>query len=403
MKIAIFTSVYYPEHFLINSLSTEFVKKGNEVQVYTGLPNYPQGKFFPGYSWRGPYREKYEGVDVIRVPMVPRGKNFKGLILNYASSLISGCLSIFRLKRPDISLVFATSPIMVAIPAIIVRWIYGVPVVIWLQDLWPESISSVGALSSDSFIIRLIGRMVKWIYDHSDFILIQSPFFEENLKKYNFPLARTAYLPNWAEETIGKQSPDWLKIEPHQFIATFAGNIGIAQSVDTIYEAAKLLQEHKNIKFLIVGDGREKERLKNKSHEEGLKNISFVGRKPFSDMGGLFQVSDVLIVTLRKQEIFQNTIPAKVQQYLASGRPLICATGGIGNKIVSESQGGFVCNPENASELAEAVLKMYRLSSEERKEMGERGNAFASQHFDRSGIVEKILSHLEEVFHGSKV
>ncbi len=177
MKITILSQYFHPEQFLISQLAVDLKKKGHEVNVLTGLPNYPKGQFLNGYSfWKGPYFETYEGVPVYRTPIIPRGKGFLQLALNYASFIFSATSSLFRLPKADVYFVYAISPLMSAIPALVFRLFNRTPVVIWLQDLWPESLNAVGAFEKSSFVYKTIGKVVRWIYQNTDFILIQLIF-----------------------------------------------------------------------------------------------------------------------------------------------------------------------------------------------------------------------------------
>ncbi len=403
MKVALFTNVFYPEHFVINSLVVDLSTK-TEFQVYTGLPNYPKGEFFPGYSLKnGPYTETYQNAKIVRYPMLARGSNLKGLLLNYVSNFVMSILCLFRIKKPQVSFVFATSPIMVAVPAVLLKIFFKVPMVIWLQDLWPESLSAVGAFSEKSIIYRAVGKLVRWIYKHTDLILIQSPMFAENLQQYGFDLKKAIYVPNWAEPLPvvenDKNYPEWLADfkakSNNKFTVTFAGNLGLAQSLETVVQAAKILKEYDDIQFLLVGDGREYERLCDESRE--LLNLKLVGNKPFEDMAATFDFSDALLVLMSKKSIFQKTMPGKLQQYLSAGKPIVCATGGIGNRVVIEARAGVVSPEEDAKALANNILILKELSEEQRMQMGDNGKNYCEKHFQRENIIEQIYQILKGI------
>jgi len=401
MKITILSQYFYPEQFLISQLASELKNKGHDVHVLTGLPNYPKGEFFQGYSfWKGPFFEYYnKDVPVYRTPILPRGKGFFRLSLNYLSFILSAFISTFRIPKSDIYLVYATSPITSAIPAIIHKFFSKTPVVIWLQDLWPESLSAILGIQKETLLYKVVEYLVRWIYKNTDYIFIQSPRFKENLSQYNFPLEYSDFIPSWGEElSHNPENINWINSIPNdKFKITFAGNIGIAQSIDTIFEAAILLKENNEILFLIVGDGRELERLKKQAKDINLNNIIFFGRKQFQDMATLFQKSDALLVTLKKQEISEKTIPAKAVQYLAAKKPIISGTGGITNELITQAQAGLTVEPENPKELAAAILSLSKISNEDREKMGENAYTFFKQNFTKKIIINKIEESLNVI------
>lgn len=402
MKILIVTQYFWPENFLVNSLASDLKKRGHEVSVLTGLPNYPQGKFFPGFSfWRGPWTQDYHGVQVNRVPLKSRGSGFLSLALNYASFVVFGVTaSIFRVQKSyDVIFCFAPSPITSCIPAIFIKFWTSTPLVFWVQDLWPESVAAVGATKS-TMVLRVLGRLVKFIYSHCDIILVQSQAFTSSVISWGGAPEKIRYVPNWAKAPGDsfEQIPDWLKDAPKGFKVVFAGNIGKAQDMPTILEAATLLKEYLDIHWLIVGDGSEKSFVEKEIFKRNLNHcVHLYGRRPSEDMPALNSVGDVLLVSLADQPIFSLTIPSKIQGYMASRKPILAALNGEGAKIVAESGAGISCPSGDGEALAEAVLSLRRMSQEERLQMGKNGYKYFEKYFEESVVVQQIENICMEV------
>ncbi len=395
-KINIFSYVFWPEQFLLNEMVEE-ISKENTVHVLTGLPNYPKGEFFPGYSVsKGPYREKFHNARIRRYPILPRKKGFARLMLNYLTHIFSASMTQAYLPKADWAFVFATSPITTAIPAILWARLNRAKVCIWLQDLWPDSVAAVGATNRKSLLYKILGFLVSWIYKRTDLILIQSPAFADNLKEFGYK-GPVHFVPNWAPglDFEKVQIPKWLENIPNKFTVTFAGNVGKAQAIDTVVEAAQLLVKNENIQFLIAGDGSELERVQKISKEKALNNIFFFGRKPIEDMPGLFKRSNVLLVSLKKDPIFSRTIPSKVQAYMAAGKPLIGSLDGVGSQVIESANCGYSNAAENAQSLAESILRMAQLSEEKRQELGQNARKYFLENYQKKLILKQILGYLE--------
>ncbi|MFN8790927.1 MAG: glycosyltransferase family 4 protein [Bdellovibrionales bacterium] len=382
---------------MLNELVEE-TAKSHAVCVLTGLPNYPKGDFFPGYSSsRGPYRESYKGASVLRYPILPRKKGFPRLILNYLSHLLGASLAQFWLPKADWAFVFGTSPITTTIPAILWARLNGSRVCLWLQDLWPESVVAVGAAQQRSWMYKILALIVRWIYRRVDLVLIQSPAFSENLKEFGYS-GPIHFVPNWAPEMDfqNAKEPEWLRDLPRdKMTVTFAGNVGRAQGIDTLMVAAEKLSHESRLQFVIVGDGSDLQRVQALAREKRLSNVHFFGRKPLSDMAGLFQRSDALLVMLKKDPIFAKTIPSKVQAYLASGRPLIGSLDGSGAQVIEESQCGFVGPSEDAEALVQNLVKLLSQSPSGREQMGANGSRYFQLNFHKQKVVSEILRLLQ--------
>lgn len=398
MHLGFYSYVFFPESFLVNELCFMLSKEGHDVSVSTGLPNYATGNFHSGYCFSGPYYESVQGVKILRYPVFPRKKGFLFLTLNYLSNVLFGLLNIFRLRKTDVSLIFGVSPILIAIPAIILKKIYGTPVIIWLQDLWPESFGAVAKVGERNLIYKMVAGIVRWIYANTDVMMIQSQAFRDNLSQMGFK-GRIEYIPNWAPQVVA--SPDlqleWLPDFPaDSFVLTFAGNVGRAQSLDTLLDALKITKNRERLKVLIVGDGSDLARIKERVLNENIKDIYFFGRKPVCDMPALFARSSCLYVSLTCDKLFSSVIPSKIQAYLSSGCPILACIDGEGARIVEEACSGLTCAAENAKQLSQKIEHLLTLSPDELRKMGSCGQQYYRENFQAPDVARKIENILKE-------
>ena len=397
MKILIVTQYFWPENFRINDLALGLRERGHEVTVYTGKPNYPEGRFFPGYGFFGRRLENYHGVRVIRVPLIPRGAGgAPGLVLNYLSfAFLASLLAPFRCPGSyDLILVYEPSPVTVGLPALVLKWLKRAPVLFWVQDLWPETLSATGAVRS-RWILGLVGRLVRFIYRHCSLVLAQSKAFTPYLQAQGVPEARIRYFPNSAEALYQPVAVEPQAFErtlmPQGFRVMFAGNIGAAQDFETIIGAADRLKGERDIHWVVVGDGRLSDWVDREIGRRGLRDtVHLVGRHPVESMPSFFALADVMLVTLKNEPIFALTIPSKVQSYLACGRPIVAALDGEGARVIEESGAGVAVKAGNAAAVAEAVLKLRRMPAPEREAMGLRGREYFRQHFERSLLLSRL-------------
>ena len=366
--------------------------KNHQAVIYTGLPNYPKGRFFAGYSLlHGPYRQQTEMGLIVRYPLVPRFNHLVFLALNYISQLFSAILNLGRLPKSDVYFVFATSPIFVAIPAIILKYFTGRPVLIWYQDLWPDSFVAITKSSRSSVLARFLGRVTRWIYRHTDGFLIQSEAFRSELLKAGYKKS-IYYMPNWAENIVlSSDEPQWLKLIPkNKKILTFAGNIGYAQGLDQVLEAIALLSST-DLHFVIVGDGSTKTSLEKQSRDLKIQDrISFLGRQAATDMPALFRRSDYLLVSLKKDHLFSLTVPSKVQAYMQAGKPIIAFIDGEGSRVVLEANCGVAAEAENAPQLALTLKQVMSSSAAELEKMGACGQEYFKKNFTEDLIISRI-------------
>ena len=401
MRILIISQYFYPENFRINDLCLGLKSNGHAVTVLTAKPNYPKGSFFSGYSFFNNPIEKYKGIKVYRSPIIPRGKaTGLNLFLNYISFVIFGFIKLFFIREKfDKIFIYAPSPITVGYLGIAASFIFRAKPYLWVHDLWPESVKDAGGINN-KFALSLVNLMTKSIYYFYDSILVQSPSFKDYLLNQGVSDSKIIYYPYYAENFYKVVNED-IKIKS-QFgkglNIVFAGNIGVAQSFNTIIEAVKILATKlENFKFIIIGEGRDRKRVEKKIADYSLNNhFEFLGSFPPEEMPVFFASADALLVTLKDTKIFSMTIPGKLQSYLASGKPIIASLNGIGAKIVKESNSGFTSCAEEPESLANSIIKFSKLNLMQKKELGNNARDYYKKEFERSRLLIRLIDIFEK-------
>ncbi len=396
MKILIVSQYYWPENFRINEISSELKKEGNDVVILTGYPNYPEGKINEDFLKNPLKYSNYKGIKIIRVPIIPRGKKNLQLIFNYFSFVVSAIfIGIFKLRKYsfDMIFVFQTSPVFVGIPSSLIAFIKKCPQVFYVLDLWPETLTALGIIKS-KWQLLIIRNIVKLIYSRCDLILVQSKKFVKEIKKYS--KNKVLYFPAWVESEF-INSPKGLAKEitcrENIFTIMFAGNIGKAQDFESLLKAAEYLVNNYFIKFriIIIGEGSEKEWLIKEVKEKKLNNFfKILGRYPLNRMPSFFSHADVLLVSLSNKDVFNMTIPGKIQTYLASGKPIIGMLNGEGANIIRESKAGYTCNSGDYKELAKLIIKMSKLNPQSKSLLGKNGLDYCEKEFNKKLLINKL-------------
>lgn len=404
MHVLVVTQYFWPENFRINDLVNGLVERGHKVTVLTGMPNYPEGRLFRGYSLFGRWSEEYQGAKVVRVPLIARGKGGGARLgMNYLSFVVSSCLlgPIRCREEYDVIFIFEPSPVTVALPALLMKLFYKIPVIFWVQDLWPESLTAAGAVTSPK-VLHIVGSLVRFIYRRCDYILVTSKAYVPSVQQYLEDSNRIHYFPQYSEEiyrpvALSPDAPE-RSLVPPGFVVMFAGNIGEAQDFGTILAAAALLRDHEHIQFVVVGDGRMRTWVEEEVKKLELhRTFHLLGRYPLEKMPALFSLADVMLVTLKKDPIFSLTVPAKIQSYLACRKPIIAALDGEGARIIEEASAGATCSAENPQELAASILRMSILPHQDLKEMGNNGLHYYNKNFDRATLLDQLEKLMKEL------
>jgi glycosyltransferase involved in cell wall biosynthesis len=393
MKILVVCQHYYPEPFRITDICEELVKRGHEVTVITGTPNYPMGKIYAGYE-KGKKRDEIRaGVKIHRCFEIGRRHGTLFRFLNYYSFAISSKRYIKRMKE-KFDVVFANqlSPIMMVNGAVAYKKKQGAKLVMYVMDLWPESLI-VGGVKRGSLLYKYYHKVSKKIYRAADKLLVTSKLFKDYLsKEFGIDKGEIGYLPQYAEDLFSEAD---CKKEPDGSVdLLFAGNIGAAQSLITVCKAATKTQDLP-VCYHIVGDGIELENCKAYCAENGLSKVLFYGRRPLNEMSNFYAKADGMLLTLVKNEVLSLTLPGKAQTYMAAGKPVIGAIDGAGAELIKEANCGYVSEAENA----EALTKNIRAFFEDVKtgkaiEFGANARLYYEKHFAK----ENFLTNLEKAF-----
>lgn len=431
--ILIVYQFFYPENFRTNDIALDLVKRGHKVTVLTGIPNYPEGKFYKGYGLFKRRRETWNGIDIIRIPLIPRGKTKLGLILNYLSFPISGFFwNLFCSKNIKADQVYMTetSPMNQCMVGVRYGKKYNVPVTLYVQDLWPENVEIITGISSPALNKPLM-HMTQKIFAGCDRIMGTSPSFEkiireraiEGVKKYGFKgkkvsidangnpteCPKVSYLPQYAEDVYHPVT----KVEKQGFWIGFTGNIGEAQGLQILPEVAKQLKKgHHDVHFMIVGEGRAKGKLLDRIEElEVNEYFEFVPRVAPNEIPDILAGCDVGYISFMDHPFFSNTIPAKLQSYMACGKAILALAGGETARIVEEADCGICVRMESivrASDghgtisrdgekvfaLTRAIVEMMSWSHEKVDEAGMRGYEYNRTHFDKVALMDELEGYL---------
>ena len=396
MKIFFFTQYFWPENFRINEIVNYFKKPENSLTILTGHPTYPHKKNFINFN----YKKKNissSGFKLFRVPIIQRADSNMSIMLNYISFIISsffyGIFAMFK-RKADIIFLFCPSPIFSALPAIFINKFFKKKTVIWILDLWPDTIVDLKILKN-KYLIKIIKIVVKFIYNNADLILAQSKSIKLEIEKITN--TKCIYFPSWPEEEVSNSNVDTnidLKIKNKtKTTIMFAGNIGEAQSFDTLIEAAKILKKFDSIEWIILGDGRWKKKLINLIEKNNLKEeVKIIDAVPPSKVKYFLDQSDALYLSLKNNDTFKKTIPGKLSTYMFSEKPIIASISGETNKIINEANCGFASEAENYYSLADNIIKFEQLPEEEKKKLGMNAKKYVSKFFEK----KKILNNLEE-------
>lgn len=399
MNVLILSQHYWPETFRINEVAESLQRAGCHVRVLTGQPNYPDGQVLPGYRARGLGREQHaSGYTIHRVPLVPRGRGGAlRLVANYLSFLASASVLgpwSLRGEKVDVIFVYGTSPILQAIAGIVLKVVKRAPLVTWVQDLWPQSLEVTGFVRNPQ-LLGMVATVVRWIYRRCDLLLVQSQGF---LPVVRAMAGRTPveYHPNPGELAFGHASTNDAPalVLPAGFNVVFAGNFGTVQALDTIVDAAERLKDHPDVRLVLIGSGSRSEWVAQAVRERGLDNVLLPGRYPPDAMPGILAQASALLVTLTRGEILSQTVPSKVQAYLAAGRPVVASLDGEGARVVLEAGAGVACPAEDAQALVEGILSLRGRPADELVRMGANGRRYYEHHFEPEALARRLAERL---------
>src|SRR5437868_11109753 len=378
----------------------ELVQRGYEVEVVTGFPNYPGGKVYPGYKISLLRREVHEGVEVTRLPLYPsHDSSALRRVGNYVSFALSALIYLlFFAKKPDLIYVYQLPTLGVV--ASYVRILRGVPYVFDVQDIWPETLRATGMVGSET-VLSIVGRVARQVYARAAAVVVLSPGFRRLLIERGVDPAKIELIYNWCDEEALRQ-PQAGDLDgfpgPDKFRIMFAGNIGKAQSLGAVLDAAdELRSTNPRITFVFIGGGVEVENLKSSAERRGLNNVVLLPRVGINRIGAFLQAADALLVHLKADPLFTVTIPGKTQAYMAMGKPILVAVPGDATDLVRQAGCGIEATPENAGSIAAAAVRLAACSNDELGVMGGRAEAFYNENLEVAVGVGRVAKLFDSV------
>ena len=403
MKILLLTQWFDPEPtFKGLAFAKELKRQGHEVQVLTGFPNYPGGKIYDGYKLRLCQREEIEGISILRVALYPNhDSSALKRIFNYISFAFMAILfGIFATKKADVIYAYHP-PLTVGIAAIFIKFYRRTPIVYDIQDMWPDTLKATGMLNNNK-ILNIIGSLCKLVYRYVDHIVVLCPGFKKKLIERTVPEEKISIIYNWCDEQgLTQAQPakvEYQQLMQNKFNIVFAGNMGKAQALDSILDVAKKIQNIQDIQFVFVGGGTETERLKQRLTTENISNAIFIPRMPMAEVGGILKLSNLLLVHLKKDPLFEITVPSKTQAYMAMGKPILMAVAGDAADLVQRAECGCVAISEDVESIQQAILKIYHLSDSEKANMGRNASYFYEEKLSVKSGVGQFIEVFRKVY-----
>lgn len=400
-KILFVCQYFYPETFRGNDIAFHLAEEGHDVHVVTGIPNYPKGKFFPGYGLFKKRHEVINGVRVTRLPLVPRGEDNKiMLMLNFFSFFIVGWFwMLFHALWHKYDLVFCQqlSPVMMSSPAVLYKKMRRVPLYTWVLDLWPESLTAAGGINN-KYILGFFNLFVKSEYKNSNKILTSSKSFDQSILKYGDYKDKVIYYPQWSDGASNASGLNFALPEKLQelssngdFIVMFAGAVGEAHGMECNMQAALKTKEYKNIKWVIVGDGRRLDWVRSFVKENGIEEtVITLGRFPSETMPLFFEKANVMLVSLTDSPLFNMYSPAKIASYMAAERPIIAALNGEGGEVIKAAECGWNVKAGDSDGLAKLVIALSQTDKQELAVKGQKGKAYYDKFFTKDECLKKL-------------
>ncbi|MFC5871301.1 Glycosyltransferase involved in cell wall bisynthesis [Chryseobacterium arachidis] len=399
-SVLIVTQNFYPENFKSNDVAFELKKKGYDVTVLTGIPNYPQGKYYPGYGLFKKRVETVEGIKVYRCLQIPRGKKYTKFLLpsTYLSFMFFGSLWAIYLslfKKFDSIFVHQVSPITQTLPAIIVKKMQKKPLILWVLDLWPDAFISGSGIDNKTIILWL-GKYVDFSYKNSDKILISSKGFKESIVERIGDDHKIQYFPNWAEDTFQGAVKHTIPSLPDGFKIMLAGNLGVSQNLENImYAALKLKNE--NVRWIILGDGSRKEWMENFVKENSLQDSVFLmGKHPVETMPAFYENADIMLLSLNnKYDDLKKVVPARLQSYMAAGKPVLGFIEGAATDVIKEADCGYTVNPDDIDGLVDLIQNKLVQNSHQLPLLGSNGKTYFDTYFTKQKCINNLIAAMD--------
>ena len=400
LKILFFTQYFWPENFRINELVNFFSSKNNKNLILTSYPSYPNNKLFKNFKISDD--KKFTEDEIIRIPVIPRSDGNLALILNYLSFFLNSFfygLFVFFKKKFKLIFLFSPSPIFSVLPIILINKIFKKKIVIWILDLWPDTIVDL-KIVKNKFLIKILKKIILFIYDNCDLILAQSNSIKEEIEKIS--KTKCIFFPSWPEEGINDDKIEYSpKLNKRQSDITrimFTGNIGEAQSFETLIKAAKILKNKKKIEWVLIGDGRFKNKLKKLIKQNNLeKEFILLNPVPLKSIKSFFNHADALYLSLKNNSTYEKTIPGKLSTYMSAQKPIIASISGETKNIILNSKSGLVSDAENYRELANNISKFTDYDLQLRNQLGINAKNFCKINYKKNDTLNNLKKNLENL------
>jgi glycosyltransferase involved in cell wall biosynthesis len=399
LNIIIVSQNFFPENFKSNDIAFELKRKGHNVTVLTGIPHYPEGEYFKGYSIFKNRIQVIDGVKVFRCFQIPRGKRFSKFLLplTYLSFMVFSTFWAIYLSfnyKYDLVFVHQVSPVTQTFPAIIIKKLQRIPLVLWVLDLWPEAFVS-GSGIKNLYIFNLLNKYVMFSYRNSDKILISSKGFEQSIKSKSLHHDKIQYFPNWAEDVFENFEISELPVLPQGFRIILAGNLGVSQNLENVMKVALELMD-KNIKWIIIGEGSKKEWLVEFVRKNNLfDSVFLLGKFPLELMPSFYVQADLMLLSLSNQYIeLKQVVPARLQSYMAVGKPILGFLDGAAANIIEEANCGFVVSSDDIDGMVSMIINVILPQNNDLPNLGQNGKSYYDMNFSKN----KCLDNLENIF-----
>ena len=396
MRILIITQYFPPEieagGFRMYDFGQRLVAKGHEICILTGMPNFPMGIKPKGYRYKLFRYEYTKGLHIFRSYVYPTKNTglFKRLV-NYFSFAVSSIIASVMIPKVDV-VICTSPPLFSGIPGLVISKLRGVPFVFDVRDIWPKAAIGLGLITNPS-VIKLLEKLEECLYRHADRVVVVTSGYGDSISQKGISVDKIAHISNGVDTELIKAGEKQNRVRKElgiegKFIALYAGTHGVSQGLQTLLEAARTLEIHKDIVFILIGEGAEKDALKQQAAKEKLGNILFLDQVPKSEIVDYLVAADICVVLLRKLDIFLETVPSKIYEFMAAEKPIVLGVYGEAEKILKEAQAGISFEPENADELVEAIMKV-KSDPELMKQFGRNGRIAAEQKFSRHVLARK--------------
>lgn len=405
MRVSVLSQFYPPEPTpgtISHAIACGLAKRGHQVRVITGFPNYPTGRIYPGYRQHWRQWDQVEGIEVVRLPLFPdhsrSGLRRAASYLSFAASAsligpaLSGPIDVMYVYHPPLPIGFAA-------------WWTGLlrhaPFIYDIRDMWPETLIASGMLRP-GVVASTLGHFARFVYSQAAAIVVPAPGLKRNLIGKSVPPDKIHVIPNWADEDMYYPvSSDSVLAMEHglagRFNVVYGGNVGLAQGLEVVVEAAERLRDLPAVQFVIIGDGVAEKGLRELVAQRRVENVRFLGRQPEDKMRYFFALADVLLVHLKRDPLFEITIPSKTLTYMACGRPILMAVRGDAADVVRDAGAGVVCEPEDPEALAHAVRQLYGMPPAGRQALGQAARKAFETRYTRRTLVARYEELLRAV------